>query len=115
MRAVRVTVAVLVSAVLGPIGLWAAAVAAVTLVEQVLAGFGVIADAQWSQALNPAVWIGIDNLAGNGSVLDSLVGGPGAPGGTAGRWLALLVTGAVAAVCWTVLRLAWAWAARRDG
>lgn len=114
MRAGRVVVAGLATVVLGPVGLWASVVATVTIIEQVLAGFGVIVDAQWSQALNPAVWVGIDNIAGNGSLLDSLLGGPGAPGGTAGRWLAFAVTMAIAAFCFGVLRFLWRWAAGRE-
>ena len=34
------------------------------------------------------------------SLLDSIFGGPGAPGGTAGRYVAFLVTGLVAALQW---------------
>jgi hypothetical protein len=107
-----VVVAVLVSMVAVPVGLWAGLVAAATIIGQVLAGFGVLANADWMQVLNPAVWLGIQNVAGNGSVLDSLVGGPGAPGGTVNRYVAFMVTGVLAAACYTALRAVWSWASR---
>lgn len=102
--------AVLVTAVAGPIGAWAGLVAGLTLLGQVLAGFGVIANAQLTEFLNPAVWLGWQNVAGTGSIVDSLVGGPGAPGGTVNRYLVFMLTAIIAAACFTGLRAVWRWA-----
>lgn len=86
--------------------------AAATIIGQVLAGFGILANADWVQVLNPAVWIGIQNVAGNGSAVDSLVGGPGAPGGTVNRYVVFMITGVLAAACYTGVRAVWSWASR---
>ena len=71
MRTGRAVAAAIISIIAVPLGVWAALVAGLTLVQQVLAGFLVIADASWTQALNPAVWFGWQNMAGTGSFLDS--------------------------------------------
>jgi hypothetical protein len=114
MRAGRSVAAIAVTLVAAPVGLWAGLLAAATLVAQVLAGFGVILNANWIEVFNPAVWFGFDNIAGNGSLLDSLAGGAGAPGGTFGRYVAFIVLAGIAAGCYTAVRAVWAWT-RRDG
>lgn len=113
MRAGRALVAGLVTIVAAPVGVWAGLVAALTLVQQVLSGFLVLADASWTQALNPAVWFGWQNVAGTGSLLDSLLGGPGAPGGTASRYVTFMLSALLAAGCYAAVTTAWSWAARR--
>jgi len=115
MRAGRAVGAVIISIIAVPLGVWAALVAGLTLVQQVLAGFLVIADASWTQALNPAVWFGWQNMAGTGSFLDSMLGGPGAPGGTVSRWLVFMVSAALASACYAAVTTAWAWARGQTG
>ena len=110
MRAGRMTVAVAVSVVAVPVGLWAGLLAAATILGQVLAGFGVLANADWVQVFNPAVWFGFQNVAGTGSFLDSMLGGPGAPGGSAWRYVVFMVAGVLAAACYTGVRAVWSWA-----
>ena len=109
----RVVVAGLVTLVAGPFGLWAGLVAAATLLGQVLAGFGVITNADLAQVFNPAVWFGLNNIAGTGSLLDSLVGGPGAPGGTVNRYIVFMLMGFIAAICYAVLKAVWTWATEK--
>jgi hypothetical protein len=115
MRAGRALAATGVTMVAVPVGVWAALVAGLTLVQQVLAGFVVIADASWTQALNPAVWFGWQNVAGNGSFLDSILGGPGAPGGTVNRWLVFMLSAALASACYAAFTTVWAWARASRG
>jgi len=110
MRAGRSAVAVMVTVMAGPVGVWCALVAAASLLSQLLAGFGVIANADWMQIFNPAVWFGFNNIAGTGSLMDSLVGGPGAPGGSMNRYLVFMLTGIVAVACLASVRAVWAWA-----
>jgi hypothetical protein len=110
MRTGRKLVAGLVTVVAGPIGVWAALVAALSLLQQVLAGFWTIANASWTQALNPAVWFGLQNVAGTGSVWDSLLGGAGAPGGTVNRYITFMLFAFVAAGCYRAVIAAWSWA-----
>jgi hypothetical protein len=110
MRVGRATTAVLVSAIAGPIGIWAGLIAALALVQQVVSGFVMIGDASWTEVFNPAVWFGWQNIAGNGSVLDSLLGGPGAPGGTASRYVVFMVFAMTAAACYGAVRAVWRWA-----
>jgi len=106
-------VAGLVTVVAAPVGIWAGLVAALTLVQQVLSGFLTLADASWTQVLNPAVWFGWQNVAGTGSLLDSLLGGPGAPGGTASRYVTFMLSALLAAGCYAAVTTAWSWAAPR--
>jgi hypothetical protein len=110
MRAGRAAVAVLVTVVAAPIGLWCALVAAANFISQILAQFGVIANADWARLFDPAVWFGFNNVAGNGSIWDSLFGGPGAPGGTVGRYFAAMITAMIAIACWGALSAVWRWA-----
>jgi len=110
MRTGRSLGAVLVTIIAAPIGAWSALVATGSLISQLLSGFGVIANADWMQIFNPAVWFGFNNIAGTGSLMDSLVGGPGAPGGSVNRYVVFMITGIVAAACYTGIRVAWSWA-----
>lgn len=110
MRVGRSEVAVLVTVVAGPVGVWCALVAAASLLSEFLAGFGVIANADWMQVFNPAVWFGFNNIAETGSLLDSLVGGPGAQDGSMNRYVVFMLTGIVAAACLAAVRAVWGWA-----
>lgn len=109
MRAGRSLVAVVVTVVAAALGFWCALVAAASLISQVLAGLGVIANADWTQTFNPVAWFGFNNIAGTGSLMDSLVGGPGAPGGSVNRYVSFIITGLVAAACYVGIRAAWTW------
>lgn len=113
MRTGRPVAAVLVTVVAVPLGVWAALVAALSLVQQVLSGFLTLADASWTEALNPAVWFGWQNLAGTGSLWDSLLGGPGAPGGTVNRYVTFMLSAMLAAGCYASVTSVWSWAAPR--
>ena len=106
----RTIAAVGVTVVAGPVGVSAALFAIVSIIAQVLAGFGVIINADWVQVFNPAVWFGFNNIAGTGSIADSLVGGAGAPGGTVGRYAAFMLTGILAAACFGAINAVWRWA-----
>ena len=112
MRAGRTVIAVLVSIVAIPVGIWAGLVAAATIIGQVLAGVGIVLNADWMQVFNPAVWFGFQNVAGTGSLIDSLLGGPGAPGGSAWRSMVFMIMGILAASCFTGVRGVWRWASR---
>lgn len=110
MRIGRSVVAVVVTAIAAPLGVWACLLAVGTMLSQVLAGFGVAFDADWVQLFNPAVWFGVDNVAGNGSALDALVGGAGAPGGTFGNYVRFMLLALLASGCWFAVRGVWTWA-----
>lgn len=110
MKAGRVAAAVAVTVVAGPIGVWTALIALISIISQLLAGFGVIINANWVNLFNPAVWFGFNNVAGTGSIGDSLVAGPGAPGGSVNRYVLFMVTGIAAAACFAALRSVWRWA-----
>ena len=110
MKAARTTLAVLVTAIAGPIGIWAGLIAALSLLQQVLAGFWTIANASWTEFLSPAVWFGWQNIAGTGSIWDSLLGGAGAPGGTVSRYLTFMLFAFMAAGCYTAVKAIWSWA-----
>lgn len=114
MKVLRALLATLVTVIAAPVGIWCALVAATSLLSQLLAGFGVIANANWMEIFNPAVWFGFNNIAGNGNILDSLVGGPGAPGGTVNRYIVFIITGIIAMICYTAVRAMWAWATSAD-
>ena len=109
----RLVAAVAVSALAAPIGIWAALVAALSLLQQVVAGFFVLGNASWTEFLNPAVWFGWQNVAGTGGILDSLLGGPGAPGGTVSRYATFLLAAMLASGCYAVVAAAWRWARER--
>lgn len=89
---------------------WAGLIAAITLIQQVLAGFFDLSQASWSQFLNPLVWFGAESLGGTGGLLDALVGGAGAPGGTVNRYVTFMVFAALAALCYSGIKAAWSWA-----
>lgn len=110
MKAGRVAGAVAVTVIAGPIGVWAALFALVTIISQLLAGFGVIINANWVNLFNPVVWLGFDNIAGTGSIGDSLVAGPGAPGGSVNRYVLFMITGILAAACFAAMKAVWRWA-----
>jgi hypothetical protein len=103
----RTVGAVLISVVVVPVGIWAALVALLSLAQQVLAGFMAVGHESWTRALNPQTWLGWQNGAGTGGVLDSLLGGPGAPTGTVSRYLTFMLSALLAAGCYLLLTTAW--------
>ncbi len=100
--------AVVISILAVPIGLWAALVAVLALAQQVLVGFLAMSPSSWTQALNPAVWFGWRDAAGGGGLLDSLLGGPGAPTGTVSRYVTFLLAALLAVGCYAIVTTAWA-------
>ena len=107
---VRNVLALMASALLGLIMVWAGLIAALTILQQVLAGFFDLSQATWTSFLNPMVWFGLESLGGTGGVLDALIGGPGAPGGTMNRYFTFMLFAALCALCLTGMKAAWNWA-----
>lgn len=103
----RNIVALLVSVVAVPVGLWAAVVSVLSLMQQVLAGFLVVGSASWTRVLNPTAWLGWQDAYGAGRLLDSMLGGPAAPGGTVSRYVTALVFAMIAAGCYAIVVAAW--------
>lgn len=106
----RGALAVGVSALLGPIMVWAGLIATLSIVQQFLAGFFDLSQASWSRLLNPLVWFGAESIGGTGGLLDALIGGPGAPGGTVSRYITFMIFAALCALCYAGIRATWAWA-----
>jgi hypothetical protein len=106
----RTIIALLVSFIAVPVGLWAALVAVLSLMQQALAGFLAVGSASWTQALNPEIWLGRQNVGGTTSFLDSMIGGPGAPGGTVSRYVVFVVGAMLAAGCYAIVVALWDWA-----
>lgn len=112
--ALRKLVAVFSSLLLGPIMVWAGLIAALTLIQQVLAGFFDLSQASWSSFLNPMVWFGVESIGGTGGIFDALVGGAGAPGGTVNRYVSFLIFAAITALCYSAIKAAWSWVKKSD-
>ncbi len=106
----RGAAAIAVSIVVGPVMIWAALICVVTIIQQVLSGFFDFSQASWTQAFNPAVWFGVESIGGTGGVLDALIGGPGAPGGTVSRYFTFMLFGFLAAACYAAITATWNWA-----
>lgn len=106
----RNVIAVVASVLLGPIMVWAGAIAALSLIQQVLAGFLDLTEVSWSRFLNPLVWVGAESIGGTGGIFDALVGGPGAPGGTVNRYVTFMIFAAITALCYFGIKSAWSWA-----
>lgn len=96
-------------ALLGPIMVWSGLVAALTILQQVLAGFFDLSQASWTSFLNPWVWFGVESLGGTGGIFDALVGGPGAPGGTVNRYITFMLFAAICALSYAGIKAAWSW------
>ena len=106
----RNVVALGASILLGPIMVWAGLIAALSLIQQVLAGFLDLTEASWNRFLNPLVWVGAESIGGTGGIFDALVGGPGSPGGTVSRYVTFMVFASITALCFAGIKSAWSWA-----
>lgn len=113
-RGARLTVATLISMVAGVVLIWAGLIAALSLVQQVLAGFFDLSQTRWTQAFNPWVWFGVESIGGTGGIFDALLGGPGAPGGTVSRYITFMLFAFIAAACYLAITTLWSWAKRTD-
>lgn len=111
--AARTAIALLVTIPLAVVMVYTGLLAALAILQQVLAGFVDLSEASWTRFLNPAVIVGLESPGGTGGPLDALFGGPGAPGGTVPRYLVFMVAGAIAYGSFFGLTHLWAWA-RRD-
>jgi hypothetical protein len=106
----KYVIALMVTIVVGPVMLWAGLIAVLTIIEQILSGFFDLSQATWTQFLNPWVWVGTESLGGTGGIMDALVGGPGAPGGTVNRYFTFMIFGLITAGCYASVRFIWSWA-----
>ena len=102
--------ALLMSVLLGPIMVWAGLIAALSIAQQFLAGLFDLSQASWSSFLNPLFWFGVESIGGTGGLLDALIGGPGAPGGTVSRYITFMLFAALAAICYAAISAMWTWA-----
>jgi len=103
------TAAIAAIIVFGPVMIWAGLICALTIIQQVLSGFIDISQASWTQALNPAVWFGLESIGGTGGVFDALLGGAGAPGGTVNRYFTFMLFGLITAACYAAITATWNW------
>jgi len=106
----RSVAAIAVSIVVGPVMIWAALICVITIIQQVLSGFIDFSQASWTQAFNPAVWLGLESIGGTGGILDALIGGPGAPGGTVSRYVTFMLFGLLTAASYAAITMMWNWA-----
>jgi hypothetical protein len=109
----RSVAAIAVSIVVGPGMIWAGLICVVTIIQQVLSGFFDFSQASWTQAFNPAVWLGLESIGGTGGILDALIGGPGAPGGTVSRYFTFMLFGLLTAASYAAITMMWNWARPR--
>ena len=110
---VRLLVAGIASVPLVIVAVYLGLIAALSIVQEVLAGFIDLSKASWTSFLNPSVILGIQSPGGTGGILDALVGGPGAPGGTVSRYFVFMVSGVIAYGSFMLLMHVWRWA--REG
>jgi len=106
----RSVAAIAVSIIVGPVMIWAAFICVITIIQQVLSGFFDFSQASWTQAFNPAVWFGLESIGGTGGILDALIGGPGAPGGTVNRYFTFMLFGLLTAASYAAITMMWNWA-----
>lgn len=95
---------------LGIVLAFSALVAGLSLVQELLATFIDFRQASWTSFLNPSVMLGIQSPGGTGGIIDAMLGGPGAPGGTVSRFITFLITGILAVGALVLLKVTWAWA-----
>ncbi len=110
---VRLLVAGIASVPLVIVAVYLGLIAALSIVQEVLAGFIDLSNASWTSFLNPSVILGFQSPGGTGGIFDALVGGPGAPGGTVSRYFVFMVSGVIAYGSFMVLMQVWRWA--REG
>jgi hypothetical protein len=110
----RRAAAILASIPLGILLTYFGLVAVLTIVQQVLAGLFDLGQATWTSFLNPAYILGFQSLGGTGNVFDALVGGAGAPGGSANRYFVFMVSAFLAAGAFVGLKVVWAWATSKE-
>lgn len=108
-RTGRTTVAFITSLPLFVLMVYTGLIAGLTIVQQVVSGFIDLGQASWTSFLNPAYLLGIQSLGGTGNIFDSLVGGPGAPGGTVSRYVIFMLTGLLAAGAFMGMKGLWSW------
>ncbi len=104
-RLLAVVISVPLAAWIGYFGL----VAALSILQQFVAGFIDLSRASWTSFLNPAVIVGFESPGGTGGPLDAIFGGPGAPGGTVSRYFVFMGSALLAGVGYAVWKLMWDW------
>lgn len=105
-KAVALVISVPLAVWIGYFGL----IAALSILQQFLAGFVDLSMASWTSFLNPAVLLGWESPGGTGGPLDAIFGGPGAPGGTVSRYFVFMGSALLAAVGYAGWSLLWRWA-----
>lgn len=110
MKVARLALLVLVMCVVGPLFLISFSVAAFTLIDQFLAGFIDLRQATWARALNPEFIFGLTSIGGTGSPIDSLIAGPGSPGGSVVRFAAFGIACLALGFFYFILKVTWGWA-----
>ena len=110
---VRLIIAGIASVPLAIVAVYLGLIAALSIVQEVLAGFIDLSNASWSSFLNPSVILGFQSPGGTGGIFDALVGGPGAPGGTVSRYFVFMISGVIACGSFMALMHVWRWA--REG
>lgn len=106
--------ALVTTVLIGPILLWSSLICVITIVQQILSGFIDLSQTSWTQVFNPAVWFGLESIGGTGGLLDALIGGPGAPGGTVSRYFTFMLFGLLTAGCYAAITAIWTWARRQS-
>ncbi len=110
MKLARLGVLVVVAIPIVPLFLLALGVAIFTLIDQFLAGFIDLRQATWASALNPEFLLGFASIGGTGGPLDSLVAGPGSPGGSVLRFATFGIACVLLGAAFAVLKVTWVWA-----
>lgn len=111
----RKIAAVALSVFLVPITLYFGLLAALTILQQMLSSFVDFGSASWTAWMSPPVLLGIQSPGGGGGILDALVGGPNAPGGTVGRFIVFFIAAIIAYGGFQGLMAAWSWAWPQKG
>ena len=112
-RVLRITAAVIASIPLAVILTISGVVVITAVIGQLLAGFIDLSQASFASFLNPAYLLGLQSLGGTGGIADALVGGPGAPGGTIGRFGIYLIFALIGTGAFYALKHLWRWSTQR--
>ncbi len=103
-------VAGLLTVVLAPLVAFFGLLAVLTLIQEVAAGWFDLQNATLTSWMSPAVWLGLESPGGTASIFDIMVGGDGAVGGTAGRFVVFAIAGGIAFGSVKGIAAVWGWA-----
>ena len=111
----QLAIASLSSVPLGLVFTLSALLAITAFVNEFLAGLIDLSQVSVGSILDPAYLLGLRSVGGSGGLLDVFVAGPGASGGSVGRYATFILFGLVAAGSLWSLRRVWKWSLCANG